>query len=108
MILVVILMVLVVAIAPVIFWLFKWEGESRSVVVGAGRDPRRFRSSLREAATDDKVVYICDSEKMGALGSADPIAETEDDDLMKPAKSVYASESPICPICTLEDARAGR
>ena len=33
-----------------------------------------------------------------------PIAEMEDDDFMK-LQTLYASELPICPICTLEDAR---
>ena len=33
-----------------------------------------------------------------------PIAEMEDDDFMK-LQALYASELPICPICTLEDAR---
>jgi hypothetical protein len=33
-----------------------------------------------------------------------PIADMEDDDFMK-LQSLYAAELPICPICTLEDAR---
>jgi hypothetical protein len=33
-----------------------------------------------------------------------PIADMEDDDFMK-LQSLYASELPICPICTLEEAR---
>ena len=58
-----------------------------------------LHSSLGEAAT---VVY-CDSE-VWERWIMQPIAEMEDDDFMK-LQTLYASELPIRPICTLEDAR---
>jgi hypothetical protein len=61
-----------------------------------------LHSSLGEAATTTRLSTV--TVKYGSAWIMQPIAEMEDDDFMK-LQTLYASELPIRPICTLEDAR---
>jgi hypothetical protein len=51
-----------------------------------------------------KKLSWCGSEVREERRIMQPIAEMEDDEFMK-LQTLYASELPIYPICTLEDAR---